>query len=118
MNSAERGFHQRRQRRDEDNEKQTEAIGTPLRDDQARIAFGGLLRRELRGLLGEDNATAAKLAEVAADQARRGADEATRRLTERRQLAAEIVKTAAYHGLVPWLRLSELPTEDRRALQI
>jgi hypothetical protein len=91
-------------------------VSALLSEDQRRVGFGGFLRRELRGLLGEDQTAVTRLVEVAGDPGRRGADLAAERLAERQSLAKEIVLLAARHELLPWLRLVELSPTDRRAL--
>jgi hypothetical protein len=120
VNDAERGYRERQRRRHRDDAEvdAPRPDAASLREDQARVAFGGHLRRELRGLLGEEQNSITKLREIADDPARRGAELAASRLVERRLLALEIVNLAARYELTSWLRLGELDPADRRALGV
>jgi hypothetical protein len=115
MNTAEQAYRERQKRRDE-KQGEKQAAGAPLFEDQRRVSFGGLLRRELRGLLGDEQTAVGRLVELSSDPARRGSDIAAQQLAERRALASEVVLLAARHELLPWLRLAELDPSDRQAL--
>jgi hypothetical protein len=114
---AARAYQHRQARRAQRDAGADQDAEARLRGDYQRLQLAGLLRRELRALLGDE-----KERDDAAELAKRAAaggplaETADGRLAGRRAHAALVLELADRHDLRPWLRLAEIRPEDRAAL--